>query len=159
RVRAAVVRVEVADEAPLLPGLDAEDVLRASAARWQRDRRRGRLGLLVHDHATRARLAAGGGRKVVPVLGPGNDRFPGELDARHGPPGKARRLELGLGRAARQHTFEWTRVVTRARQVDDPRQIHDQPLRSTLGDLEAWLDLVVTRKPAEIGRASCRERV
>ena len=43
------------------------------------------------------------------------------------------------------------RVVTRTRQVDEPRQIHDQPLRSTLGDLEAWLGLVVTRKPAGVG--------
>ena len=54
RVRPAVVRLEVTDEAPLLPGLDAEDVILASGARWQRDRRRGRPGLLVHDHPTRA---------------------------------------------------------------------------------------------------------
>ena len=62
----------------------------------------------------------------------------------------ARRLELRLRVAAREHALERTAVVAGAYQMDEPRQVHDQPLRSRVRDLEVGLRLAVAREAAGV---------
>jgi hypothetical protein len=152
RVRAAVVGVEVADEAPALPGLHAELVVLAGRARRQRERQRRLVGGRAQHRALGVRRAARGGGDAVAILGAGDDRLPRELDLRRRAPRKARRLEPGLGRAAQQHALERAGVVARPREVDEPRQVHDEPLRPRGRDLEPELRLVVARIAARVGR-------
>src|SRR6266542_1107888 len=148
----AVMRVQVADETVVLPGLDAEHVVLAVRGRAHGESGRGLRRLPAQDVSARPRLAAGAGDEGVAILGAGGDRLPGEINRGGGTPGVSRRVELRLFRTAGEHALDRAGIVSRTREMDEPRQVHDEALRTRGRDLEGELRLVVTGEAAGVGR-------